>query len=134
MVHKTTNTEPLIVISRDEIIDLGNKLSLLTFDSSLKIFVDTLNNDYVFCKPKLARGPFSVPQIGLLAAQPATHKGSHSPRSAWKTTSATGHATYPLRMQLHFKRDYPKHYYTCIYLFIWGFTSLSTLYRSYHDR
>ena len=21
----------------------------------------------------------------------------------------------------------------CIYLFIWGFTSLSTLYRSYHD-
>ena len=22
---------------------------------------------------------------------------------------------------------------TCIYLFIWGFTSLSTLYRSYHD-
>ena len=24
--------------------------------------------------------------------------------------------------------------YILIYLFIWGFTSLSTLYRSYHDR
>ena len=48
---KSTNTEPLIVITPDEILELGEKLSLLTFDKSLKIFVDTLNSDIVFCKP-----------------------------------------------------------------------------------
>ena len=31
------------------------------------------------------------------------------------------------------KPDFKIYSETCIYLFIWGFTSLSTLYRSYHD-
>ena len=35
--EKSTQTEPLIVISPDEILELGEKLSLLTFDKGLKI-------------------------------------------------------------------------------------------------
>ena len=78
MVDKATNTEPLIVISPDEILDLGNKLSLLTFEKNLKIFVDTLNSEYIFCKPKLSRGPSPTTQIGLLSAQPAASRGSQT--------------------------------------------------------
>ena len=33
---KSTNAKPLIVISPDEILELGEKLPLLTFDKSLK--------------------------------------------------------------------------------------------------
>ena len=78
MVDKGINTGPLTVISPDEIIDLGNILSLLKFDSSLEIFVDTLNSDYIFCKSKLSRGPSRVTRIGLLAIQPMAHKGSQT--------------------------------------------------------
>ena len=81
MVDKATNTEPLIVISPDEILDLGNKLSLLTFDKNLKIFVDTLNSEYNFCKPKMSRCESPTTQIGLLAAQPAACKGSQTKSS-----------------------------------------------------
>ena len=76
--EKSTQTEPLIVISPDEVLELGEKLSLLTFDKGLKIFVDTLNSDIVFCKPNLARSKNPTTQIGLLAAQPTANRGSQT--------------------------------------------------------
>ena len=75
---KSTNTEPLIVITPDEILELGQKLSLLTFDKSLKIFVDTLNSDIVFCKPDLARKASPTTQISLLTAQPTVNRSSQT--------------------------------------------------------
>ena len=78
MVDKATNTEPLIVISPDDILELGEKLSLLTFDKSLKIFVDTINSNYIYCKPRLSRSSTPTTQIGLLNAQPSACKGSQT--------------------------------------------------------
>ena len=72
---KSTNTEPLIVISPDEILELGEKLSLLTFEKSINIFVEALHTDIVFCKPDLARKTSPTTQIGLLAPQPTTNRG-----------------------------------------------------------
>ena len=76
--EKSTQTEPLIVISPDEVLELGEKLSLLTFDKGLRIFVDTLNSDIVFYKPNLTRSKSPTTQIGLLAAQPTANRGSQT--------------------------------------------------------
>ena len=82
MVDKSTNTEPLIVITPDEILDLGEKLSLLTFDKGLKIFVDTVNSQYKFLKPNLSRSTTPTTQIGLLKAQPSACRGSQTKATA----------------------------------------------------
>ena len=55
-VDSATNTEPLIVISPDEIIELVERLLLVTFDKYFKNFVDTLSGDMVFRKPRLSHG------------------------------------------------------------------------------
>ena len=44
---KATNTEPLIVLSPDELIKFQDGLTIATFNESLKIFVETLNSKIV---------------------------------------------------------------------------------------
>ena len=48
---KASNTEPLIVISPDELIKFQDGLTIATFNESLKIFVETLNSKIVMSKP-----------------------------------------------------------------------------------
>ena len=73
---KATNTEPLIVISPDELIKFQDGLTIATFNESLKIFVETLNSKIVMSKPNLESPPEPTSQIGLLKVQPTSSKAN----------------------------------------------------------
>ena len=78
MEDKSTNTEPLIVLSPDEVIEMKDGLTIATFTKNLQIFVDTLQSDIVFCKPKLSRPDSPNTQIGILNILPSFHKDSQA--------------------------------------------------------
>ena len=76
---QATNTEPLIVISPDELIKFQDGLTIATFNESLKIFVETLNSKIVMSKPNLESPPEPTSQIGLLKVQPTSSKANQFP-------------------------------------------------------
>ena len=78
MEDKSTNTELLIVLSPDEVIELKDGLTIATFTKNLQIFVNTLQSDIVFGKPKLSRPDSPNTQIGILNIPPSFHKGSQT--------------------------------------------------------
>ena len=82
---KATNTEPLIVISPDELIKFQDGLTIATFKESLKIFVETLNSKIVMSKPNLECPPEPTLQIGLLKVQPTSSKANQFPVPRMKT-------------------------------------------------
>ena len=75
---KSTNTEPLIVLSPDKLIEFKGGLTIASFNSSLKIFVETLNSTIVMSKPNLESPPEPTTQIGLLKVQPTSSKANQT--------------------------------------------------------
>ena len=77
--EKATNTEPLIILSPDELIKFQDGLTIASFNESLKIFVETLNSRIVMSKPNLECPPEPTSQIGLLKVQPTSSKANQFP-------------------------------------------------------
>ena len=69
---KSTNTEPLIVLSPDKLIEFKDGLTIASFNNSLKIFVETI----VMRKPNLESPLEPTTQIGLLKVQPTSSKAN----------------------------------------------------------
>ena len=63
MVDKATNTEPLIILSPDKVINFQDGLTSASFQKSLKIFIDTIGRDIVYCKPRLDRPSTPTTQL-----------------------------------------------------------------------
>ena len=76
---KATNTEPLIVLSPDELIKFQDGLTIASVNDSLKIFIETLNSNIVMTKPNLETPPDPTSQIGLLNVQPTSSKANQFP-------------------------------------------------------
>ena len=77
MIDKDTNTDPLIILTPDEVIKFRDGLTIASFDKCLKIFVDTVGSDNVFCNPSLERATPTT-QIGLLNSLPGYSKSSQT--------------------------------------------------------
>ena len=77
--EKATNTEPLIVLSPDELLHFQDGLTIASFTESVKIFIDTINSNIVMSKPRLETPPDPSTQIGLLSVQPTSSKGNQFP-------------------------------------------------------
>ena len=90
-VDKSTNTEPLIILSPDEVIDLQDGLTLLSYDKNIRIFVDTVSSNIVYCKPKLNKPDNPSTQIGILNMIPAFNKGSQTKISTTSHIAVSNH-------------------------------------------
>ena len=75
---KSTNSEPLIVLTPDELIEYRHGLTIVSFNNSLKIFVETLNSTIVMSKPYLESPPEPTTEIGLLKVQPTSSKANQT--------------------------------------------------------
>ena len=75
---KRTNTKPLIVLSPDELIEFKDGLTIVSFNISLKILLETLNSTIVMSKPNLESPPEPTTQIGLLKVQPTSSKANQT--------------------------------------------------------
>ena len=64
MIDKAVNTDPLIILSPDEVLQFQDGLTIASFTENLKIFVETINSDIMFCKPNLERPKTPTSQIG----------------------------------------------------------------------
>ena len=82
MVDKATNTEPLIILSPDEVVAFQDGLTIASFKESLNIFIETLNSDIIYCKPRLSRPSTPTTQIGLLNCQAGYSRGNQTPKEA----------------------------------------------------
>ena len=54
---KATNTEPLIVLTPDELLNFQDGLTIASFTESVRIFIDTINSNIVMIKPRLETPP-----------------------------------------------------------------------------
>ena len=81
--------EPLIILSPDEVIDLQDGLTLLSYDKNIRIFVDTVSSNIVYCKPKLNKPDNPSTQIGILNMIPAFNKGSQTKKTTTSHTAAS---------------------------------------------
>ena len=52
MVDEATNTEPLIILTPDEVVAFRDGLTIASFKESMNIFIETLNSDIMYCKPR----------------------------------------------------------------------------------
>ena len=82
MVDKATNTEPLIILTPDEVVAFQDGLTVASFKESLNIFIETLNSDIIYCKPRLSRPATPTTQIGLLNCQAGYSRGNQTPKEA----------------------------------------------------
>ena len=77
-MDKRTNTEPLIILSTDEVLEFEDGLTLLSYNIYIRIFVDTVSSDIVYCKPKMSKPGSPSTQIGILNMLPAINKGNQT--------------------------------------------------------
>ena len=61
-VDKSTNIEPLIILSPNEVLEFEDGLTLLSYDENIRIFVDTVSSDIVYCKPKMSKPGYPTTQ------------------------------------------------------------------------
>ena len=57
-------------------------LTIASFKESLNIFIETLNSDIIYCKPRLSRPSTPTTQIGLLNCQAGYSRGNQTPKEA----------------------------------------------------
>ena len=74
-VDKGTQTEPLIILTRDELVSFSDGITIASFTNNIRIFVDTINSTIVMSRPNLSTRPEPETQIGLLKIQPVRQKG-----------------------------------------------------------
>ena len=102
MVDKVVNTDPLIILSPDEVLQFQDGLTIARFTESLKIFVETINSNIVFCKQNLEQPKTLASQIGPLSSLPGYSKtnqtknhGRQSTSSHPETSSSSGAVSSP---------------------------------------
>ena len=66
---KSTQTEPLIILTPDEITQFRDGLTIATFTNNIQVFVDTLNSQILMSRPNLSTPPEPSTQVGLLKIQ-----------------------------------------------------------------
>ena len=76
--EKATQTEPLIVLTPDEIITFKDGLTIASFQKALQIFVDTVGSDIVMTRPNMSTPKEPTSQIGLLKIQPSACKANQT--------------------------------------------------------
>ena len=72
---KGTQTEPLIILTPDELVSFSDGITIASFTNNIRIFVDTVNSTIVMSRPNLSTPPEPETQIGLLKIQPSASKG-----------------------------------------------------------
>ena len=72
-VDKGTKTEPLIILTPDELVTFSDGITIASFTNNIRIFVDTVNSTIVMLRPNTPPEPET--QIGLLKIQPSASKG-----------------------------------------------------------
>ena len=75
-------TEPLIILTPDEVVAFQDRLTVASFKESLNIFIETLHSDIIYCKPRLSRPVTPTTQIGLLNCQAGYSRGNQTPTEA----------------------------------------------------
>ena len=74
-VDKGTQTEPLIILTPDELVSFSDGITIASFTNNIRISVDTVNSTIVMSRPNLSTPPEPETQIGLLKIQPSASKG-----------------------------------------------------------
>ena len=97
---KATQTEPLIILTPDEISQFRDGLTIATFTNNIQIFVDTLNSQIIMSRPNLCTPPEPTTQVGLLRIQPSATKGSQTKTSPENTEESPTCQRKPTRPSL----------------------------------
>ena len=74
-VDKGTQTEPLIILTPDELVSFSDGITIASFTNNIRIFVDTVNSTIVMSRPNLSTSPEPETQIGLLKFSLVPQKG-----------------------------------------------------------
>ena len=74
-VYKGNQTEPLIILTPDELVTFSDGITIASFTNNRRIFVDTVNSTIVMSRPNLSTPPKPETRIGLLKIQPSASKG-----------------------------------------------------------
>ena len=72
---KSTQTDPLIILTPDEIVEFRDGLTIASFTNNIRVFVDTINSQILMSRPNLSTPPEPSTQVGLLRIQPSASKG-----------------------------------------------------------
>ena len=91
--NKATNTDPLIILTPDEVTEFQDGLTIATFQKCLNIFIDTMNSDIVQSKARLSRPGTPSTQIGLLNCMAAFNKGTQADQDSINEQANRGNQT-----------------------------------------